>query len=54
MLSDHHFIHCTLTMKHHLPETRSIQYRKIKKIDHVKFRKLVQDMLDTHKINTLE
>ena len=54
MLSDHNVIQCTLTMKHHLPETRSIQYRKIKKIDHVKFGNLVQDTLDTHNINTLE
>ena len=54
MLSDHNFIHCTLTVKQHLPETRSIQYRKIKKIDHVKLRNLVQDTLDTLKINNLE
>ena len=54
MLPDHNFIHSTLTVKHHIPETRSIQYRKIKKTCHVKFRNLVQDMLDAHKINTLE
>ena len=54
MPSDNSFIHCTLTMKCCLPETRSIQYKKIKKIDHVKFGNLVQDTLNTHKINTLE
>ena len=46
MLSDHNFTHCILTVKHHLPETRSVQYRKIKKIDHAKFRNQVQDMLE--------
>ena len=54
MVSNHNFIHCTLNVKHHLPETGSIQHRKIKKIDDVKFRNLMQYTLDTYKINTLE